>query len=120
MIFNKGGHQISRHSFYISNTHVEIVKQYCYLGIMFSSCGSFKSACESLHDKALKAFYMLRQIQPHNNIKLTLKLFDTLVLPILSYGGAIWGPLFAQKVHISNFLSVCNDFPLEKLNLRLC
>ena len=120
IIFNKGGHQISRHSFTSYESLVEIVKQYCYLGIMFSSNGSFKNACNILHDKALRAFYRLRQIQPHDNVKVALQLFDTLVLPILSYAGVVWGPLYASKVNISNFNSICNDCPIEKLNTRMC
>ena len=58
---------------------------------MFSSSGSFNYACNVLYDKSLKALYMLKQIQPLCNAKIALKLFDTLVLPILSYGGVVWG-----------------------------
>ena len=111
---------ILRHSFTIHKDNIEVVKQYCYLGIFFSFSGSFKDACNTLYDKALKAFYMLKQVQPHHNIKLALKLFDTLVLPIISYGGAIWGPFYAQKANTDNFMSICNNAPLEKLNVRFC
>ena len=120
MIFNKGGHKISRYQFKIYETVIDIVQQYCYLGIIFSSCGSFKRACNLLYDKALKAFYMLKQIQPHNNVKIAFSLFDALVLPILSYGGIVWGPLYAKKVTTANFMSSCNDSSVEKLNIKMC
>ena len=97
-----------------------MVKDYCYLGIIFSSSGSFKNACNVLHDKALKAFYMLRQIHPNNNIKIAFNLFDTLILPILSYGGIVWAPLYANNLNANNFNTVCNNSPMEKLNVRLC
>ena len=109
-----------RHKFILYNSDVEIVKQYCYLGIVFSSNGNFKNACNILHDKALKAFYMLKQILPDNNVNICLKLFDTLVVPILSYGGTVWAPLYANKVNISNFNDICNNSPIENLNTRMC
>ena len=120
LIFNKGGHKISRFQFEIYNIRIEIVQKYCYLGIVFSSSGTFKNACNLLYDKALKAFYMFKQIQPHNNVKVALNLFDTLILPIVSYGSVVWGPLYAHKVTTTNFMSTCNDSPIEKLNTKMC
>ena len=120
VIFNKGGHSISRHKSFIYDNQIEIVQKYCYLGIVFSSSGSFKNACNVLYDKALKALYMLKQIQPHNNVKLALNLFDTLIFPILSYGGVVWGPLYAQKANLTNLFNVCNDSSIEKLNVKMC
>ena len=111
---------LSHHIFKLHATSIEIVKQYCYLGIVFSSSGSFNHACNILYEKSLKAFYMLKQIQPHYNVKIALKLFDTLVLPIVSYGGVIWGPLYARKVNENNFMTSCNDSPIERLNVKLC
>ena len=90
------------------------------IGIVFSSSGSFKNACDYLSEKASKAFYMLKQIQPHNNVMAALSLFDTLVLPIISYGSVVWGPIYAQKASLTNFMSICNDSPAEKLNIKLC
>ena len=49
-----------------------------------------------------------------------LKLFDTLVVPILSYGGTVWAPLYANKVNTSNFNDICNNSPVENLNTRMC
>ena len=115
IIFNKGGHKISRHKFILHDSSIEIVKEYCYLGIVFSSSGNFKNACNVLHDKALKAFYMLRQIQPHNNIKIAFNLFDTLILPILCYGGIVWAPIHANNVNVTNF-----NFIPGKFNLKNC
>ena len=101
-------------------TRLEIVKQYCYLGIIFSSSGSFNNACSVLYDKALKAFYLLKQIEPQHSVTLSLKLFDTLVLPILSYGGVVWGPLYAHKTNLQNFMNIFNYSQIEKLNVKMC
>ena len=93
IIFNKGGYKISRRSFMIMNSNIEIVQKYCYLGIIFSSTGNFKNACDALYDKALKAFYKFKQLHPQNNVKIALQLFDTLILPIVSYASVVWAPL---------------------------
>ena len=63
---------------------------------------------------------MLKQIQPLYNAKLSLKLFDALMFPIIAYGGVVWGPLYANKVTVDNFMTLCNDSPIEKLNTKLC
>ena len=63
---------------------------------------------------------MFKQIQPLHNANIALKLFDTLVLPILSYGGVVWGPLYARKITEKNLMSTCNDMPIERMNVKLC
>ena len=120
IIFNKGGYKISRHSFMIMNSNIEIVQKYCYLGIIFSSTGNFKNACDALYDKALKAFYKFKQLHPQNNVKIALQLFDTLIFPIVSYAGVVWAPLYATKTSEDNFFTICNNSPIEKLNIKLC
>ena len=101
VIFNKGGHKFPSLKFLLNGNLVETVQSYCYLGIIFSSCGSFTRACDALTDKALKAFYKFKQIHPYNNVTLSLKLFDSLVTPIATvviskgvltggHGGSRW------------------------------
>ena len=120
VIFNKGGLKYSKHKFYINGKEIEIVNKYCYLGIIFSACGSFTKACDALYDKALKAFYKFKQLHPQNNVKLALRLFDALIVPILTYAGVVWGPLYAHRISKDNFSSTCNDSPIERLNVKLC
>ena len=98
IIFNKGGARYSRYKFRIMNCDIEITDKYCYLGIIFSASGSFTKACDALYDKALKAFYKFKQLHPQNNVKLAMRLFDTLVVPILTYAGTIWAPLYTHKI----------------------
>ena len=85
VIYNKGGHNISRFKFTLRGNEVAVVNHYCYLGIIFSSCGSFSKAINALHDKAKKAFFRLRQIDPRNDVLLTIKLFDMIVPMDLKY-----------------------------------
>ena len=100
--------------------NVEVVQQYCYLGIVFSASGNFGPACKSLYDKALKAFFKFKQLQPKNNAQLAIKLFDMLVFPIISYAGVVWGPLLTDKITHGNFMNVCDKAPIERLNIRFC
>ena len=57
VIFNKGGHPFSSYKFTLNGLKVDIVQSYCYLGIIFSSSGTFNRACEALSNKAFKAFF---------------------------------------------------------------
>ena len=98
IIFNKDGHRITRHNFTLNGTNIEIVQNYTYLGILFSSSGSFNPAIKALYDKALKSFFKLKQVNPRNNVLMALKLFDMLVTPILTYGSCVWGPTLVKKI----------------------
>ena len=120
VIFNKGGHRISRYTFRLNDSTIEIVQQYCYLGIIFSATGNFNNACNALYDKALRAFYKFKRLQPQNNIRQALKLFDCLIIPILTYSSVIWGPLYAKSMNEENLYDICNNSPIERLNLKLC
>ena len=120
LIFNKGGYPISRYKFKLNGLGIDIVQSYCYLGIIFSASGNFNKACEALTNKALKAFYKFKQIHPNNNVLLALKLFDTLVSPIATYGGAVWGALCTGKNFDVFDLNFYDKAPLEKLNIKLC
>ena len=120
VIFNKGGHKFSSFKFNLNGANVDIVQSYCYLGIIFSSCGSFTRACEALTSKALKAFYKFKQIHPNDNVTLALKLFDTLVTPIATYCGSIWGVLCTGKNLDIYDINFYDKAPLERLNIKLC
>ena len=82
--------------------------------------GSFKRACDALTDKALKVFYKFKQIHTYNNVMLSLKLFDSLVSPIATYAGSVWGVLCTGKSFDVHDLNYYDKAPLEKVNLKLC
>ena len=52
VIFNKGGHRIKKFGFTLNDGDLCVEQMYTYLGIPFTSNGSFKQACVSLTDKA--------------------------------------------------------------------
>ena len=55
-----------------------------------------------------------------NNVITALKLFDTLILPIIRYGSEAWSPFYAKNINDNNFLSLCEKFPAEKLHTKFC
>lgn len=79
--------------FKYGTTTLTRVERYTYLGVVMASDGSFKEAVQSLHNKALKALFSLsRALGSHNfNIQTSLKLFDSLIKPIVLYNAEVWG-----------------------------
>ena len=66
---------------------------------------------KQLKDKAIKANYgLFNMIFKYNiNITTACKLFDTLVLPILSCGSEVWIPHLLNKFDTTSLLKLCDD-----------
>ena len=83
---------------------IETTNSYCYLGIEMSNTGSFHKATDALYNKSLRALFSLYSaISIHSdepNSKLYLKLFDSLIKPILLYGCEVWGPQITKTNNI--------------------
>jgi hypothetical protein len=88
-----GTNRPDNYNFRINNVQVEIVKEYKYLGILFSSSGSFFNARKSIASQANKAMHILytRIFNLDLPLDIQLKLFDQTILPILTYNCEIWG-----------------------------
>jgi hypothetical protein len=92
---------------------LEIVSQYKYLGILFNSIkhvrgNVFREACESIGTKATRAMFKIKKDMKCVGTtppSVTLKLFDSLVLPILEYGSEI---VFCGKEIV----------PLERIHVK--
>ena len=74
---------------------------FLYLGIVFSTGGSFSECHKTFAGQALKAIFKLYRYL-YNFTKITprhkLEIFDKLVTPILNYGSEKWG--FSQAKQI--------------------
>ena len=78
----------------MGNNDIEIIKVYKYLGVVFSSTGSFlRNARKHIAEQVKKAMYIIfRRINNLNlPLDLRLKLFDHTVMPILCYASEIFG-----------------------------
>jgi hypothetical protein len=92
VIFNKSGRFIKQ-NFQLNNTVLDCCNSYKYLGITFSSSGSFTESKTELYKKAVKAFFKLKAdvLSLYSMPKTSLHIFDYTVKPILLYRSEIWG-----------------------------
>ena len=81
------------YSFKIDDKDIEVVKEFKYLGVLFSRSGSFYAAKKNIANQAQKAMFNLikRTRTLELPIDLQIELFDKMVKPVLLYGCEIWG-----------------------------
>ena len=94
VIFRKGGYIAQRENWIYGGVPLEIVNQYKYLGIIFSTCVTFSYSLEQMALKAKKCvFGVLKFLWSlgENSPKLFFKIFDSQIQPILTYGSEVWG-----------------------------
>jgi hypothetical protein len=87
------------------------------LGIIFVPSGSFTKAMLRLKEKALKAYFKIRDNLFKSSYKCSVKLFTALIQPILSYGTGceVLAPLLIKILNESNFITLCDKLPSETL-----
>ena len=110
--FKKGGRIGKLDNWFYKNQHLETVKQFKYLGLVFGSSGKFAKCIQNLVDQGNRALFCLKQII-HNNSEIMpntqLILYNSLVVPVISYGCEIWGFIEAdplEKIHLSFLKSI--------------
>ena len=94
LIFNNCGRIIDKHVVYYRHRKLDNVSNYKYHGLQFSTYGNFTYAKQEIKKFALKALYKLRkEIGDHfrDVVQLTMKIFDTVITPILRHGSEVWG-----------------------------
>lgn len=92
--------------FTLGDNNLEITKQYHYLGLTFTSNGSFLTARKRIIEQSNKAMHLLFTKSSNANlpIDLILKLFDHTVSPILTYASEVFG--FENLDNIENVHSI--------------
>ena len=90
MVFHKGRLPVS--SFYIDRVEIEIVKEFKYLGFIFTCQLSFSKHIQALNTKAKARIGLMFSRLPlaQLSLKRLAQLFKIYVLPIYSYGAALW------------------------------
>ena len=113
MIFNKTG-RLLRTQFHYNDELLENVNKFKYLGFLLTPSGEIKSGLQDLRDRALKAFFKLKNAMGdsfRSNIRITIHLFDSLIKPILMYMSDFWGGLKCPEEKYN---------PIEKLHFMAC
>lgn len=114
MVFGSNKRGVRNLHFELNGAVLDIVDHYKYLGVVFSSTGSFNKAREHLISQARKAMHLLyRRIYNLNlPIDLQLKLFDNTILSILLLNCEVWGYENVndiEKVHIEFLRRITNS-----------
>jgi exonuclease III len=120
MIFNKSGRVLKNFKFNYGDVSLQLTDEYCYLGIIFVPSGSFSKALERLKDKASKAYFKIRDNLFNSTFSCSMKLFDSLIKPILCYGCEVWAPFMLKNLNDQNFLSLCDKLSGEALHIKVC
>ena len=92
MIFENGRWR-SHHDFYIYNSVLELADSFKYLGITLFKNGKWHRTQKSISQHASFALFNLFKIFKNIELPITqkIKLFDTLVSPVLNFGSEIFG-----------------------------
>ncbi|MES9883146.1 MAG: reverse transcriptase family protein [Sedimenticola sp.] len=106
LVFRKSWQLRKEEKWFYKGTEIEIVNQFCYLGIMLNYNGKFNTTQKHLAEQARKAQFNLMKVIKQSNFNVTtmLDLFDTYLAPILNYGSELWGTNKApeiERVHTS-------------------
>jgi len=92
MVFQPGSRKQEVEIFY-DGAKLTVVKQFTYLGVTLSANGNFYKTQKTLADQSLKAIFALSTLFDKIDLQVSdkVKLFDTMIMPILNYGSQIWG-----------------------------
>ena len=128
LVFNPSGRVLKdSHGFQLLGKSLDSVKEYTYLGIVFSASGSMKAAITNLSSKGSKAVFLLRKTVNGDALSAwsAFKLFDALITPIITYGCPIWLPYSesAKVLHCTasngeTYMKRITADPFEKVQLK--
>ena len=111
IVFRNGGPVRDNERWFYRGTEIETVSYYRYMGLLFTPKLKWTRAKLTLAAQAQKSIMLISNYQCkfgyfHHNI---FKLFDSMVKPILCYGGEVWGFEYAQQIE-SIHAQFCKSF----------
>lgn len=113
VVFKKGTKKSKKEKWFFDGKSVEVVQEYKYLGLLFRSSGVWSHHIQAARTKAEKACTaLLRFVYKFRCLPISffLKLFDSLVMPVLLHGSEIWGGSILGEKTNSNLESVALRF----------
>jgi hypothetical protein len=108
--FNFNGHELRS------------VDQIKYLGITWDYTGNFGNAIKELKVRGMRAYFKIMSSLKSHNIssgKVAIKLFDSMVKPILLYGCQIWGQNFTKCLQKDDF-GQFDKLSFEDVQNKMC
>lgn len=121
MVFNSRKYL---HIFKIGNKILENTNRAGYLGFIITPSGAFKATFKHLFDKANRALFSMRSSLRSLHVipvGTYIKLFDTLIKPVLLYGAEVWGA-YLFKMQNNSLPSMLQNVTtlIEKLHSKFC
>ena len=105
IVFRNGGYLRSYEKWYFEGIPIKVVTYYKYLGLVLSSRLSWNACPKTLAEQASKALFAVKSNLAQFgmlSVDMLFKIFDTKILPILTYGAEIWSShrgSDVEKVH---------------------
>ena len=123
MIFNAQG-RFFPERFHIKKKYLEPVKSFCYLGFEIKPSGMMTHGALILVDKASKALRPLQRAIANFQLplKLSLRLFHTLIEPIAMYNVENWSTLTDKqldKLNVETLFDFTDKSPIDALHRKL-
>lgn len=119
IVFRNGGRVKDDEVWHFNGDIVQLVDEFCYLGVLLNYNGKFSKAVQHVSEQGRKAMFALNSKvnSLYLNITTHIKLFDTYihVSSILCYGAEIWGHHKAPKIE-----KVHLDFCKNLLGVKQC
>ena len=94
MVFRRGGTLRHYEKWFYDDERIDTTAHFSYLGVYFSSFRHWSYNQKFRADKGLRAMGALNRMMltiPNITSDITLKVFDTQIMPILHYGSEVWG-----------------------------
>ena len=141
MVFRNGGYLKKCEKCFFQGHTVDTASFYKYLGLLFTTKLSWTKAKKTLVTQAQKALVMLKQVHSKLGglaVKPAFKMFDQMVVPIITYGAEIWGYEYSKDIervqikyckyllglpvfsHNSAVLGECGRLPLCVVYMKKC
>ena len=113
LISRKRSNTLSPPTFTLGMSHIETTHVYKYLGISITSNLSWSQHISLICTKAMRLLGLIyRKFYFHSNTSILLKLYVSLVRPLLEYACQVWNPYLLRDINkVEN---------VQKFALRLC
>ena len=112
IVFRNGGPLRKYEQWTYRKNYIRVTSVYKYMGLLFTPKLSWSLATKKLANQARKAVYQIKQFQnPFGKFrhKEYFKIFDSMVMPILTYGAELWGYDYNKQVEQVH-TKFCKDF----------
>ena len=112
IVFRNGGPLRTNEKWYFNGNLIKITNMYKYMGLLFTPKLAWTSAKYKLVAQARKAIYSIKSYQhafgffPCNEY---FKIFDAVIVPILTFGAEIWGTEYTSIIENLHF-KYCREF----------